>query len=68
MPLIQVTLVKGRPPEQIRSFIHLLYQAAVDALGAADSAIRVQITEVEPSNWAVGDVTKAEMGSTSTAR
>ncbi len=60
MPLIEVTLVQGRTPEQLRALLSALTQAAVDAIDAPAAAVRVVIREVPPTHWAAGDVTIAE--------
>ena len=60
MPLIEVTLVEGRSPEQLRALISGLTQAAVDALGAPKANVRVVLREVPATHWAAGDVTIAE--------
>ncbi len=60
MPLIQVTLVEGRTPEQLRTLISKLTSAVTDAIGAPKEAIRVVLNEVPDTHWAAGDVTIAE--------
>lgn len=60
MPLIQVTLVEGRSPEQLRTLISKLTAAVTDSIGAPKEAIRVVLNEVPPTHWAAGDVTIAE--------
>ena len=60
MPLIQVTLVEGRSPEQLRTLISKLTSAVTDAIGAPKEAIRVVLNEVPDTHWAAGDVTIAE--------
>jgi 4-oxalocrotonate tautomerase len=60
MPLIEVTLVGGRSPEQLRSLIHELHEAAVRAVGAPPESVRVVVREVPATHWAAGDVTIAE--------
>ncbi len=60
MPFIEVTLVEGRSPEQLRALISGLTQAASAAVGAPVGNIRVVIREVPPTHWAAGDVTIAE--------
>jgi 4-oxalocrotonate tautomerase len=60
MPLVEVTLVTGRTPDQLRALITGLTQAVVDAIAAPKDAVRVVIREVEPTHWAAGDVTIAE--------
>jgi len=60
MPLIEVTLVQGRSPEQLRAFISALTSAAVDAIGAPQDSVRVVLREVPATHFAAGDVTIAE--------
>jgi 4-oxalocrotonate tautomerase len=63
MPLIEVTLVAGRTPEQLRALISGLTRAASDAVGAPVDSIRVVVREVPATHWAAGDVTIAERNS-----
>lgn len=60
MPFIEVTLVEGRSPEQLRALISGLTQAASEAVDAPVGNIRVVIREVPATHWAAGDVTIAE--------
>ena len=60
MPLIEVTLVQGRSPQQLRSLISQLTDAAESALQVSRNVIRVVLREVPPTHWAAGDVTIAE--------
>lgn len=60
MPLIEVTLVAGRPPERLRTLIHELHEAAVRSLAADPASVRVVLREVPPEHWAAGDQTIAE--------
>ncbi|MCQ4079115.1 tautomerase family protein [Streptomyces sp. RB6PN25] len=60
MPLIEVTLVKGRTPKQIRSLIRELHEAVVRAVDAPPENVRVVVREVPPTHWAAGNVTIAE--------
>jgi 4-oxalocrotonate tautomerase len=60
MPLIEVTLVQGRTPQQLRTLISGLTGAAETALGASRATIRVVLREVPDTHWAAGDVTIAE--------
>ena len=60
MPLIEVTLVEGRSPEQLRALISGLTQAACDAVDAPRANVRVVVREVPATHWAAGDVTVAE--------
>ena len=60
MPLIQVTVRQGRPPEQIHRLITALTEAAVQAVDAPRESVRVIINEVPPTHWANGGVTLQE--------
>ncbi|KRV47857.1 4-oxalocrotonate tautomerase [Wenjunlia vitaminophila] len=60
MPLIEVSLVEGRAPEQLRALITGLTEAAETALGAPRSSIRVILREVPATHWAAGDMTIEE--------
>ncbi|MGH8939022.1 MAG: tautomerase family protein [Actinomycetes bacterium] len=60
MPFIEVTLVEGRSPEQLRALISGLTHAACDAIHASVANVRVVVREVPATHWAAGDVTIAE--------
>lgn len=59
MPIIDVTLARGRSPEQLNDLIGALSQAAHDAIGAPLESVRVILREVEPTHFAAGGVTLA---------
>jgi 4-oxalocrotonate tautomerase len=60
VPLVEVTLVEGRSPEQLRTLITALTDAVVTAVDAPKQNVRVVVREVPASHWAAGDVTIAE--------
>jgi 4-oxalocrotonate tautomerase len=60
MPLVEVTLVEGRSPEQLRTLITALTDAVETAVGAPRADVRVVLREVPATHWAAGDVTIAE--------
>jgi 4-oxalocrotonate tautomerase len=60
MPLVEVTLVEGRSPQQLRALITALTDAVEGTVGAPRTAIRVVLREVPSTHWAAGDVTIAE--------
>jgi 4-oxalocrotonate tautomerase len=60
VPLVEVTLVEGRTPQQLRALVHELHMAVVNAINAPPANVRVIIREVPPTHWAAGDVTVAE--------
>jgi 4-oxalocrotonate tautomerase len=60
VPLIEITLVEGRSPEQLRTLISKVTQAAVESVDAPLDSVRVVLREVPPTHFAAGDVTIAE--------
>ena len=60
MPLVEISIVAGRPPSVVRDLIHRVHAAVRDSLDAPDGAIRVLVREIPPEHWAAGDITKAE--------
>jgi 4-oxalocrotonate tautomerase len=62
--MIEVTLVEGRTPEQLRALISGLTRAACEAIGSPVESVRVVVREVPATHWAAGDVTIAERAAT----
>ncbi|UDY23413.1 tautomerase family protein [Nocardioides sp. Kera G14] len=60
MPHVHVTIREGRGEHAVRTLIHNLTRAVVEALDAAPETVRVVVTEVPATHWANGDVTLAE--------
>jgi 4-oxalocrotonate tautomerase len=67
MPLVDVTLVAGRTPEQIRDLIDRLTDAVEQSVDAPRANIRVIVREVPASHWAAGGETVAERRARPTA-
>jgi 4-oxalocrotonate tautomerase len=61
MPLIQVTIGRGRTPEQLQALGQALTDAAEQSIGAKRESIRVVVTECEPELWFVGGETLADL-------
>jgi 4-oxalocrotonate tautomerase len=61
MPLIQVTIGRGRTPEQLQALGQALTDAAEQSIGARRESIRVVVTECEPELWFVGGETLADL-------
>lgn len=61
MPLIQVTLARGRTPEQLTALAEALTTAAEESIGARRETVRVVLTECEPENWFVGGESLASL-------
>ncbi|MBI2243528.1 MAG: tautomerase family protein [Nocardioides sp.] len=60
MPLVEVTVVEGRSPAQLRALMSALTSAVVSTIEAPLESVRVVVREVPPTHWAAGDVTIAE--------
>lgn len=60
MPIIQMTLVKGRDPEVISNCVREVARCASEHLSAPLETVRVMVTEVEPSQFSVGDRLKSD--------
>ena len=60
MPLIEVSIARGRTPEQLRSLISELHLAAERSVGAVPENTTVIIREVPPTHWSKADLTIAE--------
>lgn len=65
MPIIDVTIIEGRPPERRLALIEGLTRAAVDSLGVPPEAVRVILREVPPQHFAVAGVPKKPLVPTS---
>lgn len=61
MPWIQVTIAKGRTPEQLHALGQALTAATQQAIGAQTASIRVSLIECEPERLFVGGETLAEL-------
>ena len=68
MPLVEVSIVEGRPPERIRAMIDRVTDAVEMSLEAPRSSIRVIVREIPPTHWAAGGQTIAERTAASAER
>jgi len=60
MPLVEMSLVEGRAPEQIRTLIDALTEAVEKSIGVPRNTIAVIVREVPATSWADGGMTIAE--------
>ncbi|RJF88856.1 4-oxalocrotonate tautomerase [Oleomonas cavernae] len=60
MPIIDVTLIEGRPPEAKRALIEELTAAAERSIGAPRQSVRVILREVPAAHFGVAGVPKSE--------
>lgn len=57
MPIVEITLVEGRRPDQLRTLIAKVTQACVESVDAPVESVRVILREVPATHFAAGDVT-----------
>ena len=54
MPLVNVTMARGRSAEQKRLMLHAIADAIHESIGALRDSIRVWVTEVENTDLLAG--------------
>lgn len=62
MPIINISILEGRSEEKITSLIKNVTETVSETLDAPKENIRVIVTEVPKTRWAVGGVTMKERG------
>ncbi|GGC35053.1 hypothetical protein GCM10010974_16860 [Brevibacterium sediminis] len=60
MPLIDISIARGRTPEQLRALIAGVHEVAASTTGAADENITVIVREVEKDLWSRTNTTITE--------
>ncbi|MGM0699569.1 MAG: tautomerase family protein [Actinomycetota bacterium] len=66
MPLIDISIARGRTPEQLRALIAGVHEVAASTTGAADENITVIVREVEKDLWSRTNTTIVERESATT--
>lgn len=61
MPLVQITLARGRTPEQLAALGAAVTAAVEESIGAPRANVRVVLRECEPEHWFVGGESLAEL-------
>jgi 4-oxalocrotonate tautomerase len=64
MPLVQITLARGRTPEQLEALGAAVTAAVNASIGAPLENVRVVVTECEPEHWFVGGESLAALRAT----
>lgn len=62
MPIVQVTMIKGRTDEQKEKLIAEVTRAVVTALDAPEQSVRVFINEVPNTQFGIGGKTARQLG------
>ena len=60
MPIASIQILKGRSSEDRKLLISRVTDAIVATLEVQPAQVGVIVTEIEPENWGVAGVTKAE--------
>ena len=60
MPLIQVNIMEGRPPEKIKALIENITYTVVETLDAPKQSVRVLVNEMPKSHWGIAGVPASE--------
>ncbi|MCC0567334.1 4-oxalocrotonate tautomerase [Brevibacillus borstelensis] len=60
MPIVQIQVLEGRDKQQIARLIASVTEAVVASLEVKPEQVRVLVSEVPPTHWGVGGVTKEE--------
>lgn len=61
MPLIQVTIIEGRPPEKIKELISNITDTVSETLDAPKQNVRVLVTEMPNTHWGIAGVQASEL-------
>lgn len=61
MPLVQITLARGRTPEELAALGAAVTTAVEESIGAPRGNVRVVLRECEPEHWFVGGKSLAEL-------
>ncbi|PFP24800.1 4-oxalocrotonate tautomerase [Bacillus sp. AFS073361] len=56
MPLIQVNIMEGRPPEKIKALIENITDTVVETLVVPKTGVRVLVNEMPKTHWGVAGV------------
>jgi 4-oxalocrotonate tautomerase len=68
MPLVEVSMIEGRTPQQIRSLHEAMTAAVETTLGVPRESVWVIIREMPAGNWAEGGITIAERRAAAAAK
>ncbi|AGK53623.1 4-oxalocrotonate tautomerase [Bacillus sp. 1NLA3E] len=60
MPIIQINIMEGRPPEKIKALIENITDTVVETLDAPKQSVRVLVTEMPKTHWGIAGVPVSE--------
>lgn len=56
MPIINVQIMEGRPPEKVAEVIENITNTVSETLNAPKESIRVIVTEVPKTHWGIAGI------------
>lgn len=62
MPLIQVQIMEGRPPQKIDALIKNVTATVSETLDSPKENVRVIVTEVPKTHWGIGGTSAKDLG------
>ena len=62
MPLVNIQIMEGRTPEKIAALQKNVTDAVSESLDAPIENVRVIVTEVPKTHWAIGGISAKERG------
>lgn len=61
MPIVSISLMKGRPPEKIQDMARAVSHAIAEAIDAPIETVRVMVHEMDDHQYAIGGRPVAEV-------
>lgn len=62
MPLVQISIMEGRSQEKIDAMMKNVTTAVSESLDAPKENVRVVVTEVPKTHWAIGGTSAKNLG------
>ncbi|AXI08122.1 4-oxalocrotonate tautomerase [Oceanobacillus zhaokaii] len=62
MPLVNIQIMEGRTPDKIEALLRNVTNAVSESLDAPKENVRVIVTEVPKTHWAIGGTSAKELG------
>jgi 4-oxalocrotonate tautomerase len=62
MPLVQISIMEGRSQEKIDALMKDVTTAVSESLDAPKENVRVVVTEVPKTHWAIGGTSAKNLG------
>lgn len=60
MPLVQINIMEGRPPEKVKALIENVTDTVAETLDAPKQNVRVLVTEMPKTHWGIAGVPASE--------